>query len=476
MNVLLLNPPARNGEKFIREGRCTQEQGAWGTLWPPVSLATIGAVLEENGHDVRIIDCPAQGVRWENLGPLIRTSLPHIVIWSTATPSIQSDLELASLIKNFNRDILTSVFGTHVTVLARPCLESFPDLDFVIRNEPEITARELVKALQSGGALPDVLGLSFRDKAAWIVHNPDRPFIDDLDSLPLPAWHRLKLDCYRLPLKGRRYLIVSPLRGCPFSCTFCTAQTYYGKKLRRRTVESVLKEIEHDIENFGIRDFLFWAETFVVDKDYVRNLCRAIIESEIRISWVTNSRVDTIDARLLQLMARAGCWMISYGIESGSQEVLNIACKGTEIDQAPLAVYDAQKAGIKTAGHFILGLPGDTEESIKGTISYAKQLGLDFAQFYGAVPFPGSRLYDQATVQGWIPNPDFSRFRQDHAVMDLPTVSPDTVNRLRLTAYRKFYLKWKCCGAMLKLINREGISGILHLLKGFRRWVQARRR
>jgi radical SAM superfamily enzyme YgiQ (UPF0313 family) len=474
MNILLFNPPTPNKKKFIREGRCTQEQGAWGTLWPPVSLAMIGSILEGDGHDVRIIDCPAQGVRWEDLGPLVRAYLPRIVIWSTATPSIQSDLDMASLIKSRNRDIHTAVFGTHVTVLAKPCLESFPDLDFVIRNEPELTARELVKVLQADGALRDVLGLSFRDEAARIIHNPDRPFIEDLDSLPFPAWHLLNLDRYRLPLKGKRYLIVSPLRGCPFLCTFCTSQTYYGKKLRKRTVESVLKEIEHTIENFGIRDFLFWAETFVVDKDYVRNLCQAIIARGLRITWTANSRVDTVDAQLLQLMAQAGCWMISYGIESGKQGVLDMACKGTKIDQAPEAVRYAKEAGIKTAGHFILGLPGDTEESINSTIGYAKQLGLDFAQFYCAVPFPGSSLYDQAMAQEWIPCLDFSLFHQGYAVIDLPTVSPDVVNKLRRAAYGNFYLNWSRCCSMLKLVNVNGIPGILRLLKDFRGWMQTR--
>jgi radical SAM superfamily enzyme YgiQ (UPF0313 family) len=240
--------------------------------------------------------------------------------------------------------------------------------------------------------------------------------------------------------------------------------------LRKRSIEGVLKEIEYNIEQFGIRDFFFWAETFVVDKEYVKNLCSTIIERGIDISWTSNSRVDTVDGPLLKLMAEAGCWMISYGIESGSQKVLDEANKGTRIEQAYEAVRYAKEAGIKTVGHFILGLPGETEVSIEHTINYANQLGLDIAQFYCAVPFPGSRLYERALKEGWIKNSDYGCFKQDNALMELSTVSPQVVNRYREIAYRKFYFNLKRGYSTLRLVNWKDLGKVFSAAKDFLGW------
>lgn len=474
MKILLLNPPTLDDRKYIREGRCTQEQGVWATLWPPISLATIGAVLEEDGHEVKIVDCAAQEIKRDELDRLIENFLPQVVIWSTGTPSIESDLALASFIKKCNNKIFTAVFGTHVTVLDKQCMEAFPEIDCIIRNEPEMTSKELLNALQGKIDIKEVLGLTFRNSAGEIIANPPRPFVEDLDSLPLPAWHLVKFDCYRLPLKGKRYLMISPLRGCPFNCSFCTCHSYYGKRLRKRSVESVLKEIEYDCKRFGIEDFFFWAETFVVDKEYVRDLCSAIIEREINISWTSNSRVDTVDGPLLKLMAKAGCWMISYGIESGSQKVLDEADKGTRVEQAYEAVRYAREAGIKTVGHFILGLPGETEASLVHTINYAKRLKLDLAQFYCAVPFPGSRLYEHALKEGWINHADFANFKQDYALMKLSTVSPQVVNRYRALAYRKFYFNLLSGYRTLKLINWKDLKKVVNAAKDFLGWSRKR--
>lgn len=470
MKILLLNPPAHDNKKFIREGRCTQEQGVWATLWPPLSLATMGAVLEEDGHVVKIVDCAAQEMSRNALGDLTRDFVPGAVIWSTGTPSLSSDLELASFIKGCDDKIRTVVFGTHVTVLDKECLAAFPAVDCIIRNEPEMTVRSLARTVTEGGCLADVAGITFRTDTETIVANPPRPFIEDLDSLPLPAWHLLDLDRYRLPLKGKRFLMVAPLRGCPFNCSFCTCHTYYGKRLRKRSVESVLKEIEYDGERFGMQDFFIWAETFVVDRAYVAALCKGIIERGLRISWTSNSRVDTVDKELLTLMAQAGCWMISYGIESGSQKILDEAGKGTTVEQAFQAVRYAHEAGIKTVGHFILGLPGETKESLEQTIDYARTLPLDLAQFYCAVPFPGSRLYDRALKEGWIARPDFSCFKQDCAFMELPTISSDEVNRYRTLAYKRFYFNLRSIYKTLMLINWKDARRVVTAAKDFWRW------
>lgn len=470
MKLLLLNPPTRDNKKFIREGRCTQEQGVWATLWPPISLVTIGAVLERDGHEVHIIDCPARGMSWDTLREEISRMLPGLVIWSTGTPSIHNDLSLAREIKDIDGEILTAVFGTHVTVLDQQCLEQFPHLDIIIRHEPELTVQELARALQEGKSIADLQGITCRDPSGAVRANPARPFIENLDTLPFPAWHRIPVDNYRLPMKGRPFLIVAPQRGCPFNCSFCTCQTYYGRRLRARGIDSVLAELRYDMERFNVSDFFIWAETFVIDRDYVARLCTAILERGMRISWTCNSRIDIVDDRLLGLMARAGCWMISFGIESADQAVLDRAGKGTRVEQARAAVQSARRAGIKTAGHFIFGLPGDTPEAIDKTIDLAKNIGLDIAQFYCCVPFPGSRLYEQARGEGWIGPEDFTCFNQAGAVMRLPTISPAEVNRARSRAYRSFYCRPAAWFRIWKMLDGGSLRAFGKTLKDFMRW------
>jgi anaerobic magnesium-protoporphyrin IX monomethyl ester cyclase len=473
MKVLLLNPPTGEGKGFIREGRCTQEDGVWTTLWPPISLATTAAVLERDGHDVHIIDAGATSFPRARLLRHIAQDPPQAVIWSTGTPSIVDDLALASEIKDVDTRIHTAVFGTHVTVLDERSLAETPGLDAIIRNEPETTAAEWAAKVEKGETLDGVLGLTFRSDGG-IVRNPDRPFMTDLDALPDPAWHLLDIDAYRLPLKGDRFLMVTPHRGCPYPCSYCTAQTYYGSKLRRKSVERVVLEIETNIARHGVRDFFFWSDTFTIDKRYVIALSEAI--TPLDISWASNSRVDTIDEEMAQVMKRAGCWMISFGIESGDQALLDTAGKGAKVEDAEKAVGAAQQAGMKVAGHFVLGMPGETRESLEKTLALARKLPLDFVQYYCAVPFPGSRLFEEARSKRWLESDDFSRFRQDEAILNLPTLAPEEVMLYRERAYREFYMKPRVALGALSLLSPRFLVRFLGELRRFVGWTRVSRR
>lgn len=472
MNILLLNPPTKEGKAFIREGRCNQEQGVWSTLWPPISLATAAAVLEDLGNSVEVLDCPAQNISFEALLNKIKTSDFALIVWSTATPSIAGDLSLADEIKTINPEVKTAVFGTHVTALARECLAGVKGLDFIIRNEPEQSLGELAQILEKGESVHSIPGISFKDEAGDVVHNPFRAFIENPDSLPFPAWHLLDLTRYRLPLLGEKFVILAPVRGCPYPCTFCTARTYYGTKLRKKSTGRVIDEIRYDRERFGIRQFFIWADTFTADREYVAGFCRKIIDSGLSIRWTCNSRVDSVDPELLALMARAGCWMISFGIESANQNVLDAAGKKISADQARKAVDAASAAGIKVAGHFVLGLPGDTPAGIRQTIAFSLSLNLDTAQYYCAVPFPGSPLYRTALKQGWVTEEvSFEEFRQDHAVMHLPGLAPERVDRYRKKAYLKFYFRPARILALLRLIRIQSLGATVKGGLNFLRWV-----
>lgn len=471
MKVLLLNPPTREGKGFIREGRCTQEGGVWTTLWPPITLATLGAVLERDGHVVEASDAAATGLSRAEILSRIASDPPDAVIWSTGTPSIADDLALAGEIEAVAPSAATGVFGTHVTALAERCLQQAPGLDAVFRNEPEATAAEWVSAFGSPDRLAGVAGLTYRGEDAAIRRNPDRPFLSDLDALPDPAWHLFDLEVYRLPLKGTRFLMVTPHRGCPYPCSYCTAQTFYGAKLRRRSVDRVRDEIRRDVEVHGVRELFFWSDTFTIDKRYVLALCEAI--EPFGVSWASNSRVDTIDEELARAMKRAGCWMVSFGVESGDQAALDAAGKGATVEDAERAVAAVKRAGIKAAGHFVLGLPGETPESLDRTLALARRLPLDFEQFYCAVPFPGSRLYEEALSKGWLHEEDFSRFRQDEALLELPGLSPEEVMAYRQRAYRRFYTSPRVAAGALALLRPRNVLRAGSALKRFLGWTHA---
>ncbi|MBF0486839.1 MAG: radical SAM protein [Nitrospirae bacterium] len=475
MKLLLLNPPSPRGEKFTREGRCTQQSAIWTTLWPPISLVYIGTLLRDNGHEIKIIDCPAQDIAINDVTHIIRAFSPDAVIWSVATPSIAGDLNLSSVVKQLNPAVYTIVLGTHVTALDETSLEQSPSLDIVVRNEPEITIMETITALQRPGGLSNLTsmsGITFRNAEGRIVRNAAREFIADIDALPFPDWSLIDVNAYRLPLSNRPFLMVMPQRGCHFPCTFCTSSTYYGRKLRLRKVDLIVKEIKEAVERFSIRDFFFWTETFTANPSFVRSLCTAIIANNLHISWVCNSRIDTVDGELLYLMNKAGCWMVSYGIESFDPNILKGVRKDIEVSRANQVVSLTRKAGMLVSAHVIFGLPYETPVTARQTVRRVLSLELDFAQFYCAVPFPGSALYEQAISEGWLDNIsalDFTQFRQEQAVMSLDTITRDEVEAIRAQAVREFYLRPRVILGVLRLTSLRHIGKtILSAIKFFR--------
>jgi anaerobic magnesium-protoporphyrin IX monomethyl ester cyclase len=473
MKVLLFNPPTPEGKRFIREGRCTQEEGAWGTLWPPVSLATAAAVLERDGHSVQLRDFPAEGRSLAELDQLVKEFSPDLAIWGSATPSITSDLSLAERLKKIHSGLMTCTFGTHAATLAEDCLRQHPDLNFIIRGEPEMTVGDLARMLSEKASPEQVPGLIFLDSQKRLVVTPERELPKNLDDVPDPAWQYLDLNSYRLPLKGRKFLMVVPTRGCPYACSFCTTHSYYGSNLRRRSPARVIAEIRRNVTEFGVKDFLFWSDTFTLDRSYVKELCRAIIAENLAISWASNSRIDTIDQEMFRLMREAGCWMVSYGIESSSQDVLNATQKGASVKDIVKAVSWAKAAGLQVTGHFVLGLPGETPASLEETVKFSRGIGLDFAQYYCAVPFPGSSLYVEAKQKGWLPETPWEDFRQDKAIMQIPGLPAETVQRLRDEAYLQFYSRPQKWLSKMAMIRPAAFPDFIRKMINLVRWRHA---
>jgi len=406
------------------------------------------------------------GLDRARLEVLIREDQPDFVFWNTATPTLDYDLDLGRFVKSAAPKATTGVLGTHVTAMPEVALDN-PHVDTVIRREPEMTITELCR--HRDGGWHTIRGLSYRE-GENVHHNEDRDFLSS-KNIPSPAWHYLDIGTYRLPLKGSPFLIVAPIRGCPYTCNFCTAPLYYGKRIRKRPVKDVVTEIEDSIGRFQVRDFFVWADTFTADKGYVRQFCQEIMSREVHISWTCNSRVDTVDREMLAMMKAAGLWMMSFGLESGSDEVLRRTRKDITVRQSRKAVTLAHQMGIRTSGHFMLGLPGETEGTMVETLDLALDLPLDIAQFYAAAPFPGTGLFRQALKNGWLRRA--AGFSQSQAVMELPGLSAHRVDKFRRYAYRKFYMRPGALLNIFSMVESGAIANNVKNLAQFFRWADS---
>lgn len=467
LKVTLLNPPAYNGKKYIREGRCMQPTASWGSLWMPLSLAYTASFLKKNGHDVELIDCQAENLNYKGLLERIARFSPSLVVVSTGFPSIKGDMQTAREIKRFEQNIKIVAFGMYPTLIRRRTLEEFTYVDFAVMGEPEWVVCNLVNSLENDQPLNQNKGLIFRDGANIIV-NPIQDFRqNDLNDLPFPLRERRNNESYRLAGSNEKFTHINIARGCSYKCTFCNASNYNGNLFRKRSIESIIEEIEECITHYGIKSFVFWFEEYPQARELAGGISDAIIEKGFQINWFARSRVDNLSYELLLKMKESGCKGISLGIESSNQQVLDRVQKGITVKQIRNAIEMAKEVGISTTGHFIFGLPGETRESAEETIKFAKICGLDFAQFYCAVPYPNTVFGDFAKAKGWIHSEDLSKYHLSESVSRNEFLSSEEIVNLRRIAYRSFYLRpkylWKA--AKLSIINKS----IGHVLN-FRKW------
>lgn len=472
MKVLIINPPAVDDVKIVREGRCMQRQEAWGTSWAPLTLSIIASILRESGFSVSLEDCSNDGISFKDLENEILTLRPGLIIVNTSTPSIDSDLKVASVSKRIDDGIKTLFFGIHVSALPGETFMSNRDVQYLVQGEPEYTVRDFALAVRDNKPLNNVKGLVYMDGDRMIVNEP-RPHIDNLDELPFPSWDLINIKGYRLPISDRPFLLVLTGRGCPYRCTFCAAGTFYGKKLRLRSPQRIIDEIKFVKDKYGVNDFLFWSENSISDRQQMYDISKGLSGQVKGVKWVCNGRVDMVDEDLLRQMKEAGCWMIGYGIESGSQRILDGMKKNILIDDIQKAVEMAKKAGIEVTGHVIIGYPGETRDDIMETWRLVKNLDLDYIQVYCSVPFPGSYLYVYAKEKGWINSQDWTIFEQNFSVLDTPYISAGEVMEFREKMVKDFYFDIRrILKTLFKIRSPVEIFNLLEFsLRYFKLWV-----
>lgn len=376
----------------------------------PLGIAYIAAVLLEDGHDVVLKDFDVEMYLPSAFIHLCESFRPDVIGFSCTTAGF---VNVEKIIDHFKKCYSKS--KETVIILGGPHSSSLPERTLrecnayiVVRGEGERTVSELVGVLENRGDIGDVKGITYRGDDGIIHQTPDRELIEDLDSIPFPARHLLPMGSYRSTevIFGHRVGSIISSRGCPYSCVYCYNSKSSNKQVRFRSPENVCDEIRVMVDEFGVDVVRFVDDLLTISKKRLFHLCD-LLEAEFcggesTISWMCQSRVDTITPEFVDRMKRAGCFMLTFGIETGDEGILNFINKRTTLAQAKNAVRVAQAAGFKVRGDFMIGFPYDTHSSIRRTVEFAKDLNADVSAFFITTPFPHSLLWDMAISSGII--------------------------------------------------------------------------
>jgi len=467
--VLVINAPFI--KDFCRTQRWPSRTRAR-VLRPPEWLAYVTAVLENKSIDVRLYDFPANDWDKNKLGDIVREKRPDFVVFDSTTPSIYSDIDCCGIVKRVS-NARTIMVGPHVSVFPYETLQlAEGSLDVVCIGEYDYTVYDVINNWRD---LRKIKGIAYFDNGKFYKTEP-REFIEDLDNLPFPAWKHLNLWRYYAGMRLYPFMNIIGGRGCPFRCTFCLwPQVMHGHKYRLRSAKNIVDEIEYDIKLFPPvkrGEIFFEDDTFTANKEHVYSICEEILRRNLKITWSVNARVDLIDMELFRLMKRAGCRALWLGIESGVQEVLANMKKGIKIDQIRHFVELSKKAGLHPHGCFVLGMPGETKETMQKTIDFAMELKLPSLQFSAAVPYPGTEYFKYCEEQNLLRAKQWSDWLEDgeqSSVVDYPGLSRGEINRAVDFALKKHY--FRPTYMINFLLRTRSIYDLYRKLKGFKNFV-----
>ncbi len=429
--VLLIYPPS---PVLNREDRCQQPTKELLVIppLPPTDLMYLAAIAEECGYEAIIRDYSQGGDFIKD----VRELNPDYLVANIATPTFQSDMVWVKKGKEMLPKLRTIVKGAPFLTYNSNTIYENPFIDYVIMGEAELTLKEILEGVPDS----EILGICYRDNFQP-VKNEKRPFIENLDILPFPARHLVDNSIYRRPDNGKVQAVVKVSRGCPYHCFFCLATPVSGAKVRTRSAENIIAELKECVEKYGIKNFLFWSDIFNFDREWTMDLCTKIIESGLKITWSSNTRANTMDDEMAALMYKAGCRLVSIGVESGSQQMLDNIGKKITLDDIRNTVKILKKNRIKIYNYFVIGLPWETEETVEETIKFAIELDSNFISFYTATPLPGTKYFAYAMVNQLAEgNLDFvSAYYQP--VVKSHTLSKERIFELHKQAVKRFYLR-----------------------------------
>jgi radical SAM superfamily enzyme YgiQ (UPF0313 family) len=405
-------------------------------LFPPIGLSYLAAVLEQNGFEVKVIDCPACGFTHENLKQELSAFSPDLIGVASMTATVPSALRAARTAKEACPESKVIIGGPHATFADTQILTEEKAVDIVVRGEGEMTLLELAQNGADPASLPETKGLTFRSNGQ-IVRTPNRPFIEDLDALPRPAYHYVPMDKYRI--YGKIFLPIMTSRGCPFQCSFCVASQMFGAKFRARSPKNVVDELEWLKTEYGAEGISFHDDTLTLDKRRIIDICDEMIARKINLPWGCQTRVDTVSEEVLAKMHRAGCNEVSFGVESGCQRILDAVHKKFELSQAEKAIKWAKKEGLFVAVSTIIGYPGETKETMRQTADLMRRIEPDDAWLCIATPYPGTELRALVEKMGWKMTDDWTKYNTMNPIYENPTLPSEEYTKMRKTFYNSFY-------------------------------------
>jgi hopanoid biosynthesis associated radical SAM protein HpnJ len=449
LKTLFLNPPSF--ENF---------DGGAGSRWPatreiesywyPVWLAYPAGMLE----GARLLDAPSHHVSAEETINIARDY--EFLVLFTSTPGFPGDIRLVKKIREVNPRIKIAFVGPHVSVLPERSLKDCPEIDFVVRKEFDYAVCEFAR----GKSLEEILGISFL-KNGSVVHTPDRPEVQDLDSLPhVTEIYRRDLDVtkYNVPFLLYPYVSLYTTRGCPAQCTFCLwPQTLSGHPWRKRSTDDVAREMAKAKEFWpDVREFFFDDDTFNIQKVRTIELCEKL--KPLKLTWSCTSRVTT-DYETLKAMKEAGCRLLIVGYESGDPQILKNIKKGATVERARQFTKDCHKLGLVVHGDFILGLPGETHDTIRNTVAFAKELDVETIQVSVAHAYPGTELYDYAVKNGFMVGDNKMVDEGGHqlAHIQYPGLPADDILEAVHRFYDEYYFRPK---AVFRILRKAAFNSV----------------
>jgi len=395
-------PPGANAMQ-IALVRCRSEQGPRETnvsgVYPPLGLAYVAAALRQAGHAVTILDGEALGLATEALLARIPRDA-GIVGFTSSTISWPTVRRAARLAKERSPGRILVIGGPHVTAFPEETLRAAP-FDVGVLGDGEASMVSIADRVSRGQSLADLQGC-VANANGIIKANLPIAWIQDLDSLPLPATDLLPMELYRSIGVCNPFVTMITSRGCPFRCTFCS-QMYSGDRLRTRSPESIVEEMARAVKDYKVREIVLFDETFGVKREEALRLCELIRQRGLTFRWNARTRIDAMDEELLRALRSAGCYILHLGIESGTQRILDLMRKGIELEQIRRAVRIAHRLGFVIHGYFMIGYPGETRAEIEATMRFSRELPLDWASYTIALPHPRTKLCDIATGEGRIP-------------------------------------------------------------------------
>jgi radical SAM superfamily enzyme YgiQ (UPF0313 family) len=454
MNVLLVNPPD------IR----SKYRDMLGLTAPPLGLAYIAAVLEQNDVDVSIVDAPAINMDLTAFERMLKKTRVDLLGVQTTTPTIKQALAVAKITKALKPDCAVTLGGYHATFTADQLLRENEFVDVIVRNEGEYATLELADAFENDKPLHDIDGINYREGTRF-VKTPTRQPIEDLDALPFPARHLLPMSDYML--FGRKQVLATMIcsRGCPMGCSFCASSAMHGRRARFRSPENAVDEMERVVDDYKVKMVGFMDDTFTLFPKWVSSFCKGIISRGIDVVWGCTARVDRFNKELLSRMWKAGCRTLLFGVESGNQEILDNVQKGTKIEQARQAFKTARDIGMHTIASMTLGMPGESKTTADETIRFARQVNPDYALFSLATPYPGTKFYDLANKMGLIKIKDWTHFTLLTPIIETVDLTLRELEDTQREAFQKFYLR---PNYVFRQLSRDKLLFALTLYKVFR--------